>query len=172
MFRLLEKDFICFVIAYIPEADICENYNPTSIAGECVDPNCAKFHVCTFHVKSVCRMQHCALPHTYDDAHNMKVKEKLHLSSYTDSGINKILRNKYPKICMTYGCDTIEDCPYLHICSKFCFGKCAHGLKCRFGHSFRTEHNAWILKAYGISEDEIWSGSPIARGLTIAKRIL
>ncbi|KAK3104523.1 hypothetical protein FSP39_004001 [Pinctada imbricata] len=169
VFRLLEDPNICFVIAYLYDAEICDNYNQASLGRRCKDTSCWKFHICSLYVKGMCKEPHCKLSHAYGDEHNKTVKDRLRLSSYSDIDINKIILNCYPKICSTAGCDTEANCPFLHICSKFCVGICQYGSTCRLKHTFRTEHNVWILNAYNISENDISTGSPLARKLTIAK---
>ncbi|XP_063410877.1 uncharacterized protein LOC134693869 [Mytilus trossulus] len=145
---------IVYIGPYFKELNICKHFFNPSKPTFCDNQNCIFFHVCRNFVRGNCRRQHCCFPHDFDLTQNVKMKEKYGLKDFTDSDIIVLLNWKFPRLCPHYiykhgGCKETdkkeEECPYLHYCKNYFFGKCDRGDGCRYNHSFSDSHNKWVL---------------------------
>ncbi|PVD35548.1 hypothetical protein C0Q70_02511 [Pomacea canaliculata] len=97
----------------------------------------------------------CLFGHDLENEANWNVSDNLGLSSFSAEQIRTIIFRSHPVVCVNYntgGCDD-DDCPDLHVCSRFILQKCTAGARCNFGHSFRTtEHNQWILETFYVED--------------------
>ncbi|VDI25047.1 poly [ADP-ribose] polymerase 7/11/12/13 [Mytilus galloprovincialis] len=145
---------IVYIAPFYKELNICKHFfNPLKLT-ICDNQNCSFFHVCRKFVRGNCRSLDCNLSHDFDSAQNFRIKAKYGLENFTDSDIIVLLNWKFPRLCPHYiyehgGCKETdnkeEECPYLHYCKNYFFGKCNRGDNCQFTHSFSDSHNKWVL---------------------------
>lgn len=120
----------------------------------CIVENCSKFHVCKPFIRDDClKDTSCPFGHELQNDTNKKVSETLGLSSFSSEEIRIMLFRSIPAVCEKYNtgdCDD-DDCPDLHVCSRFMQRKCTAGKGCKFDHSFQTsEHNKWVLDTFQV----------------------
>ncbi|KAK3104691.1 hypothetical protein FSP39_007918, partial [Pinctada imbricata] len=145
---------VVFVAPFFKDATYCLDYTRK----QCKRENCDHFHICQHYLRGTCRKgDTCPKSHSFTDDHNLEHKTKLSLDRFSEIDMCIILLNRYPQICPKRYCKGDKRCPYLHICQKFISKNCKFGEKCSKGHSFDTEHNAWILNR--IYHMEKWAKS-------------
>ncbi|XP_071146125.1 uncharacterized protein [Mytilus edulis] len=147
---------IVYIAPFYKDLNICKHFFNPSKPTFCDNQNCNYFHVCRNFVRGNCRRHHCCFLHDFDSAQNVRIKEKYGLEDFTDSEIIVLLNWKFPRLCPHYiyeqgGCKETdnkeEECPYLHYCKNYFFGKCERGDGCRYNHSFSDSHNKWVLRS-------------------------
>ncbi|CAG2244514.1 PARP7S [Mytilus edulis] len=148
---------IVYIAPFYKDLNICKHFFNPSKPTFCDNQNCNYFHVCRNFVRGNCRRHHCCFLHDFDSAQNVRIKEKYGLEDFTDSEIIVLLNWKFPRLCPHYiyeqgGCKETdinkeEECPYLHYCKNYFFGKCEMGDGCRYNHSFSDSHNKWVLRS-------------------------
>lgn len=121
----------------------------------CVSENCSDFHVCKSFITGDCTNDSsCPFGHELHNETNKKASENLGLS-FSSEEIRTILLRSHPAVCVKYntgGCDE-DDCPDLHVCSRFILQKCTAGRGCKFDHSLQTsDHNKWVLDTFDICD--------------------
>ncbi|XP_057317079.1 uncharacterized protein LOC130662274 [Hydractinia symbiolongicarpus] len=136
---------------------ICSHY----IKGNCRNKNCPRLHMCKeFLVDgSKCNLKDCkfGFSHSPLDAHNKKIMLKNGIQDKKSSELLKHLRGSFPRVCSYYrekaGCSKPQ-CPRMHVCLKFCIGKCAN-LNCTLSHNLKDKHNLTVLRRFSLHK--IWN---------------
>ncbi|PVD35531.1 hypothetical protein C0Q70_02494 [Pomacea canaliculata] len=139
---------------FCKDASICCGYRRRGCE-TCKKENCHKFHVCKDFISGSCtRRFRCPFGHDLSNEANRRLSDRLGLSSFSCEDIRTIILCSQPAVCEEYntdGCDD-DDCPDLHVCSRFIKQKCTAGGYCKFEHSIkRSDHNKWVLDTFNVS---------------------
>ncbi|KAK3105358.1 hypothetical protein FSP39_023338, partial [Pinctada imbricata] len=160
---------VVFVAPFFKDATYCLDY----ARKQCKRENCDHFHICQHYMRGTCHKgDTCPKSHSFTDDHNLEHKIKLGLDGFSEIYMCIILLNRYPQICPKRYCKEDKRCPYLHICQKFISKNCKFGENCRRGHSFDTEHNAWILnRIYHMEKWDKSEGSTFRNIISFPRRL-
>ncbi|CAC5363372.1 PARP7S [Mytilus coruscus] len=153
-----KKDIVFFQV-YNPKVEICAHWNNTKSSGKCETLNCQNFHICHRFVRGTCQDNNCHVSHTFDNPHNLQLKDKLGITDLSDNDIKVILNCNSPSLCVDYmytsGCKVVDSekkCPQLHLCSYKLRGNCPNPCKFKKSHSTEDLHNKWVLKSCHMGE--------------------
>ena len=138
-----------FVSVNNKEARTCFKYRKHN-TDRCENDECPFFHICKDFVAGSCPWDSsCHFNHSFHSKGNAKVCALAGLQTFTDRDIRTIVFRSTPVVCNAFnkgGCQ--DDCPDLHVCSKYVRSDCSDG-DCKFGHKIKgPEHNLWILETF------------------------
>ena len=140
---------IKFVAINYRDARACFKYRKHNTDG-CENDKCPFFHICRDFIAGSCPWEsNCHFNHSFHSKSNAKVCSEAGLQAFTDEEIRTIVFRSTPVVCSSFnkgGCR--EDCPDLHVCSKYLRNDCSDE-DCKFGHKIKgLEHNNWILETF------------------------
>ena len=140
---------IKFVSINYKDARACFKYKKHN-TDRCENDNCPFFHICKDFIAGSCPWESsCHFNHSFHSKSNAKVCSEVDLQLFTDEEIRTIVFRSTPVVCSSFnkgGCR--EDCPDLHVCSKYLRNDCSDE-DCKFGHKIKgVEHNNWILETF------------------------
>ncbi|KAL3861798.1 hypothetical protein ACJMK2_007817 [Sinanodonta woodiana] len=155
MFENKEKNYQ-FIVPFYREATFCFDYNRLSRKEKCDQSDCLHAHVCKDFISGSCKQgQKCPLSHNFYDRANAGLISKLGLDIFSNEEIQLIYNQRFPHVCGKHTPTRIcrlPACAYLHICINNLFGRCDYGSDCKLSHTFETEQNKSVLKAYQIAD--------------------
>ncbi|KAL3861805.1 hypothetical protein ACJMK2_007823 [Sinanodonta woodiana] len=170
MFENKEKHYQ-FIVPFYREATFCLDYNHLGQQEKCDQSDCRHAHVCKDFISGSCKQgQKCPLSHSFYDRANAGLISKLGLDIFSNEEIRLIYNQRFPHVCGKHTPTRIcrlPACAYLHICIKNMFGKCENGSDCKLSHTFQTEQNRSVLKAYQIAH---WN-EPLIRNVIFLNAI-
>ncbi|KAK3583836.1 hypothetical protein CHS0354_022881 [Potamilus streckersoni] len=144
-----------FIVPFYKEATFCLDYNNIGMYDICNQLSCPHAHICKDFVGGSCRQgQKCRFSHNFYDRANFNLISKLGLDVFSNEEIRLIYSQRYPRVCgyhtPTRRCH-LSACAYLHICKRNLLGRCDREFDCPLGHTFETDHNKYVIKAYHLS---------------------
>ncbi|KAK3583835.1 hypothetical protein CHS0354_022880 [Potamilus streckersoni] len=143
------------IVPFYKEATFCFGYNNIGKYGSCDQISCLHAHICKDFVDGSCKKgQKCRFSHNFYDRINSGLISKLGLNIFSNEEIRLIYSQRFPHVCgnhtPTRSCH-LPVCAYLHICKRNLLGRCVGESDCPLGHTFETDHNKTIIKAYHLS---------------------
>ncbi|KAK3583839.1 hypothetical protein CHS0354_022884 [Potamilus streckersoni] len=144
-----------FIVPFYREATFCFDFNRLGKKEKCDKSDCPHAHICKDFIGGHCKQgQKCPFSHNFYDRENAGMISKLGLDDFSNEEIRLIYSLRFPHVCGQHTPTRIcrlPACAYLHICINNLFGRCEHGSDCKLSHTFETEHNKNVLKAFQLA---------------------